>query len=263
MINELYDKYFPLKTRVLTKKAQSKPWINQALVNRIKIRDKLGKLANKGRINRDTYKRFRNILTQQIRESKSNYFNAQFDNCKNNIKKTWKIINNTTKKGKLANKTILCENENIIDSKDVPNMFIDYFSNIANQLVSEIPPTEITAESYLSNTKYSSFFMFPKDNQEVESAIMNLKNSGSGVYKVSALVLKDVKCTVSTTLSTIFNLCIEHGHFPDELKIGCITPVFKKGDKTNKSNYRPICSLSPFSKIFERIIYDRMLKFID
>ena len=223
----------------------------------------MGKLANKGRINRDTYKRFRNILTQQIRESKSNYFNAQFDNCKNNIKKTWKIINNTTKKGKLANKTILCENENIIDSKDVPNMFIDYFSNIANQLVSEIPPTEITAESYLSNTKYSSFFMFPIDNQEVESAIMNLKNSGSGVYKVSALVLKDVKCTVSTTLSTIFNLCIEHGHFPDELKIGCITPVFKKGDKTNKSNYRPICSLSPFSKIFERIIYDRMLKFID
>ena len=105
--------------------------------------------------------------------------------------------------------------------------------------------------------------MSPIVSQEVESAIVNLKNSGSGVYKVSTLVLKDVKSTISTTLSTIFNLCIEYGHFPNQLKIGCITPVFKKGDKTNISNYRPICSLSPFSKIFERIIYDRMIKFID
>ena len=105
--------------------------------------------------------------------------------------------------------------------------------------------------------------MSPILSQEVESAINKLKNNGSGVYKVSSLVLKDIKSTISSTLATVFNLCIEHGYFPDELKIGCITPIFKKGDKTDISSYRPICSLSPFSKIFERIIYDRMIKFID
>ena len=62
---------------------------------------------------------------------------------------------------------------------------------------------------------------------------------------------------------SIFNLFIDCGDFPDELKIGCISTVFKKGDKTKISSYRPICSLSPFSKIFERIIYDRMINFID
>ena len=105
--------------------------------------------------------------------------------------------------------------------------------------------------------------MSPIVSQEVETAINNLKNNGSGLYQISTLVLKDVKSTISSILSTIFNLCIEFGYFPDELKIGCITPVYKKGDKTNISSYRPICSLSPFSKIFERIIYDRMIKFID
>merc|ERR1712240_171966 len=105
--------------------------------------------------------------------------------------------------------------------------------------------------------------MSPILSQEVESAINKLKNNGRGVYKVSSLVLKYIKSTISSTLANVFNLCIEHGYFPDELKIGCLTPVFKKGDKTDISSYRPICSLSPFSKNFERIIYDRMIKFID
>ena len=105
--------------------------------------------------------------------------------------------------------------------------------------------------------------MSPIISQEVENSIKDLKDTGSGIFKFSTSVLKDVKLTISSTLSYIFNLCIEHGYFPDELKIGCITPVYKKGDKTEVSSYRPVCSLSPFSKIFERIIYNRMLKFIE
>ena len=105
--------------------------------------------------------------------------------------------------------------------------------------------------------------MSPIVSQEIEAAITNLNDNGGGVYKISTLVLKDVKRTISNILSSIFNLCIEYGYFPDELKIGCISPVYKKEDKTNISSYRPICSLSPFSKFFERIIYDRMINFID
>ena len=105
--------------------------------------------------------------------------------------------------------------------------------------------------------------MSPIVSKEIESAITYLKNSGSGLYQVSSKVLKEVKSTISNALAIIFNSCIKYGYFPEELKIGCITPVFKKGDKTNISSYRPVCSLSLFSKIFERIIYDRMVNFID
>ena len=72
-----------------------------------------------------------------------------------------------------------------------------------------------------------------------------------------------IKPTLCKILEYIFNLCINLGYFPKELKIGCLTPVFKKGDKLNVENYRPICSLSPLSKIFERIIYDKMIIFIN
>ena len=105
--------------------------------------------------------------------------------------------------------------------------------------------------------------MSPIINQEVENAIRDLDDNGCGIFKIATSVLKEVKSTLSNTLSIIYNLCIEHSYFPEELKIGCITPVFKKGDKTNISSYRPVCSLSSFSKIFEKIVYNRMLHFID
>ena len=77
------------------------------------------------------------------------------------------------------------------------------------------------------------------------------------------MVLKDNSNTISEILIHIFNICVVNGYFPNELKIGCITPIFKSGSKQDVKNYRPVCSLSPFSKIFEKIIYNRMIDFID
>ena len=48
--------------------------------------------------------------TKQIRDTKTTYFNNQFDKCKNDIRKTWKIINSNTKKKVKNGQTIICEN---------------------------------------------------------------------------------------------------------------------------------------------------------
>ena len=68
---------------------------------------------------------------------------------------------------------------------------------------------------------------------------------------------------ISVIIAFIFNLCITQGYFPIELKTGCLTPIFKSGAKNDVSNYRPVCSLSPFSKIFEKVIHNRMIAFIE
>ena len=59
----------------------------------------------------------------------------------------------------------------------------------------------------------------------------------------------------------IFNNCIRKGKFPDILKYADITPVFKEGDTTDESNYRPISTLSNFSKIFEKLYYSQVNSF--
>ena len=52
------------------------------------------------------------------------------------------------------------------------------------------------------------------------------------------------------------------GTFPTRLKYAIVKPLLKKGDKENVANYRPNLPTS-FSKVFERIIYDRLLKHIE
>ena len=75
--------------------------------------------------------------------------------------------------------------------------------------------------------------------------------------------LKDNSNKLADILMHVLNICIAEGYFPEELKTGCITPIYKNGPKNDVKNYRPVCSLSPFSKILERIIYNRMIEFID
>ena len=104
--------------------------------------------------------------------------------------------------------------------------------------------------------------MIPIISKEVEIAISCLKSSGS-IFSISTAVLEDAKHVISNILSNIFNLCVTQGYFPEELKLGRITPIFKKGSKSLFDNYRPVCNLSPFSKIFEKIVHNRMLEFID
>ena len=52
------------------------------------------------------------------------------------------------------------------------------------------------------------------------------------------------------------------GIFPDSLKTALIVPIYKKGEPLDVNNYRPISILSVLSKIFERILYNRMIKFL-
>ena len=59
-----------------------------------------------------------------------------------------------------------------------------------------------------------------------------------------------------------FNKSLENGKFPNRLKLANITPVFKKGARTSKNNYRPLSIFPVFSKIFERLP-SRLLEFFD
>ena len=68
---------------------------------------------------------------------------------------------------------------------------------------------------------------------------------------------------IAPALTKIFNLAINTGIYPDNLKIAKVIPIFKKGDQTSVNNYRPISILSPINKIFEKILYSRLMSYIN
>ena len=188
---------------------------------------------------------------------------GEFEDNKNNTKKTWSVINSVLKSKSKVKVSISDESGNQVKDSEVPGNFIDYFTTIADKLTSQIPKTPTSASSYLHNRVNNSFFFSPCDHSEILKAIKDLKNNGKGLYAISTSVIESCKYIISPVLTHIINLCIKDGYFPEELKIGCITPIFKNGNKELINNYRPVCSLSPFSKIIEKVIYNRMISFID
>ena len=94
--------------------------------------------------------------------------------------------------------------------------------------------------------------------------IKNLSTSKSpGHDEITAKFLKISAKKVAPAVSDIINLSIKSGEYPEALKIAKVLPIFKKGDPSLASNYRPISVLSCINKIFEKIISKRIYNFLE
>merc|ERR1712105_380694 len=91
-----------------------------------------------------------------------------------------------------------------------------------------------------------------------------MKNTSSaGHDEFSSKFIKLSLPLLVPALGKIFNLALSSGVYPDELKIAKVIPIFRKGSPTSINNYRPISILSSINKIFEKILYARLIKYID
>ena len=76
-------------------------------------------------------------------------------------------------------------------------------------------------------------------------------------------VIKSIISYISVPLSKSFNSSLIAGIFPDSLKYAKVIPAFKWDDKSVVNNYRPISVLPIFSKVFEKLMYNRLFLFVD
>lgn len=107
-------------------------------------------------------------------------------------------------------------------------------------------------------------FLYPTDHFEVFKIIMNLPNKFSaGLDEIPIVVLKYTAQFISEPIALIINECFMEGTFPEKLKEAKLIPVYKKGSRHTPDNYRPISLLSSVSKVFEKVILERILVFLD
>ena len=94
---------------------------------------------------------------------------------------------------------------------------------------------------------------------ELKEAFFSLKlNKSPGYDEISFNVIKKCFGSLHKPLLHIFDQSLRNGIFPDELKIAKVTPLFKKGIDSDLGNYRPISVLPCFSKVLEKIMYNRL-----
>ena len=91
----------------------------------------------------------------------------------------------------------------------------------------------------------------------------SLKNSSPGDDELPAFIAKQCIDNYVVPLNYVINMSLMEGIFPSELKLANVVSIFKSGESDKVPNYRPISVLSFFSKIFEKIMYNNVVNFMD
>lgn len=104
----------------------------------------------------------------------------------------------------------------------------------------------------------------PASIEEVTWIINNLDpNTSSGIDNINTKSIKCLKRYIVLELTNCINYCLEQGIFPTQLKIAKVKPIFKTGTRSDPNNYRPISVLPVISKIFEKVLYNRLDPYLD
>jgi len=211
------------------------------------------------------YKTYKNKLTAILRTAEKQYYQNKLVEVKDNMSKTWKVLNSMMYRNSKFNKLdeIEINGSSETDPKKMADNFNDFFVNIGPNLAKKIPKSSINANNFLKGDYSQSFFTTPVSDLEITSIINSLKNTSSKGYDdIPGHLIKFCVNELSGILAHINNASLSTGVFPDALKLAKIVPIFKNGDKKIVSNYRPISVLSSFSKIFEKIMYVRLENYL-
>ena len=252
------------------------PWITQSIIRSVQTKHKLYKAWKKTVTKNDAvgnpekyslYKNYRKSLKFIIKNAKKLHYCKKFDESKGDIKKTWKLINALRGKcNKSPPASFTINSKLVLDRRIIASEFNAYFTSIATKmnepvLSDGIPINEIpNFTTYMPTRIKENIFLEDCSSYEIEQIISEFENGKSSDIPIN-LIKKSSKL-ISPILAYFFNQFMDQGIFPDELKIGQVIPVYKKGNKEELQNYRPISILPAFSKIFEKIIYCRLYSFL-
>ena len=141
--------------------------------------------------------------------------------------------------------------------------FNDFFANIADKIVENIPPTAANFSDYIPSYQHGDFEFKSIDNDKVLEIIKGLETKSTlDINGYNTFLIKRAATKILKPLSHIINLSLSNGIFPDSLKTSRVCPIFKQGDRKETNNYRPISCLSSFSKIFEKVAYEQLFSFL-
>jgi hypothetical protein len=263
-----FDNAFPLVDAYQEKtKNIHLPWLTTAIVTSCKVKNKLYKKYKKypSLLNLTNYKNYNNKLQQCISSAEQKYYMEKLQKSKDDTKSKWLLINQILNKNNVNNtiNTFTINGHATTDVKLIAETFNSYYINLGSSLASNIPQAMYSPFDYLKNKQVNSAVFHSTTSLEIISIINNLKNDSSpGWDDIPNSVIKFSKKFISIPLANIVNYMINVGSFPDQLKIAKVVPCYKSGDKSVILNYRPISILNSFSKIFEKIIVNRLKSYI-
>lgn len=255
---ELRDRYIP--SRLVHKAHKYPPWYTQSLRKVIKEKHKFhrkfkvyGNLADL-----HSFQLLRDRVKYLEKECYNSYMKSIEDSIEKHPKTFWSYVN-ARSKGNAVPCSVTYDDTIVDTGTGICNAFSNYFKSTFldhNLLNVNIKPPNTANNESCSNSFIPTIEV---SDEEIAKLLTNLDVCKSpGPDLLPARFLVGCAKTISLPISLLFKRSLRDGTVPEIWKKAFITPVHKKGQRTEVSNYRPISKLSIIGKVFERIIYDQV-----
>ena len=249
------------------KRSIKNPWITNSLKNMSKKRDRLYKKAINNPQDEQAVLQFKvckRNFEKELRNSKRKYYQQRFFKSLGDSKQTFQTLNEVLgkKSSDKGNIAAIAENDReITNAKEIAESMNTYFIDVGEKLAKNIP---IVASA--SSVPYNEFsmYLFPANDAEIVKIVQNLKaKTSSGFDRIPNTVIKVFNPSILEHLTCIINHSFKTGTFPDAMKISKVIPLFKGGNRSDPSCYRPISLPISLSKVLEKAMYLRVCSFLE
>ena len=148
------------------------------------------------------------------------------------------------------------DGEIVADDQEQADILNQFYASVFTKSHKNVPSVERRAGPELTEIAITE-----EDVREAMGAIK--EGSAPGPDGLSTRLLIGLKEELVKPLTILFRKSMEDARIPDEWRDAIVTPIFKKGKKTEPGNYRPVSLTSVFGKTLERIVKKHLVQFIE
>ena len=243
----------------------SNNWYNLNLLRLRRKRDKLYKKFCRTTNDNDWYNYTvaRNIYSQSLNKTRSEYIQGKIDQHKNNSKELWRILKSLLKPCNFNPRSITFDGIEEHSEATIASKFNDYFIesvsliNKSIELVNE--PNEIK-RPYNVNCSFESFHQLTLE--QLKNICFSLHKT-AGIDNVNARVIQDCFHVIGHDLLGLINESLQTGHVPQIWKESLVIPIQKVAGTIKAEEFRPINMLHTLEKILELAVKGQLLQYLN
>ena len=236
-IQDAMEKHVP-KTVINPNKRRRPLWMNTTSLVKVRRKHAAWKRYLETKSGEDylKYTRARNQSRTETRKAQRDYESKLAKDIKKNNKPFWKYVHSQTKvKSKIPDLNVpgtdRKTNSDSEKAEVLNNYFKEVFTEEDEEHQPEVPPKAV--ESELTKIEISQ--------EEVMKKLKEINpNKSAGPDAIPARVLKELSEVLAEPLAILYHKSLQTGKLPSDWKTAHITPIHKKGSKSDPGNYRPV-----------------------
>ena len=256
-IEDIMKKYIPTK---LTSTRNSHPWINRNINKLTRKKNRAHKKARSTKKSKDwnLYTKLKSACQREIRKSHDSYLqDIVSGNMKNNSKKLWSYIKH--KKQDSSGVAPLKDTDGLLhsDTPAKPEILNNQFRSVyTKEDFDNLPSKGPSPHPTMPNIQVNS--------NGIKKLLKGLNiHKATGPDAIPTIFLHDYVEELAPIMTFIFQLSLDTGNIPDDWRKANMVVLFKKGDRHQASNYRPVSLTSVSCKILEHVIHSQIMDHFD